>query len=315
MTKVALLFPGQGAQHVGMGKELAEAFTECQAIFTEADEALGENFSDLIFNGNEDELKRTENTQPALLTTSIAIWEILKGKGVAADYAAGHSLGEYSALTATGTINFKEAVQAVRQRGQLMEEAVPAGKGTMAAILGLEREALKEVVSQATLEGGQVQAANFNCPGQIVISGTTEGVERAVTLAKEAGAKRAMVLSVSGPFHSELMKSAAGKMATVLDNITFEKPLVPVISNVTAKPYLSADEIPTALVEQIYSPVMWEDTIKYLVDQGVDTFIEAGPGKVLSGLVKKISRRLTVLPVYDQASLDKAISTLDEKGD
>ncbi|MCR6096003.1 ACP S-malonyltransferase [Salipaludibacillus agaradhaerens] len=315
MTKVALLFPGQGAQHIGMGKELAEAFTECKAIFTEADEALEENFSDLIFNGNEEELKRTENTQPALLTTSIAIWEILKGKGLAADYAAGHSLGEYSALTATGAISFKEAVQAVRQRGQLMEEAVPAGKGTMAAILGLDREVLKEVVSQAALEGGQVQAANFNCPGQIVISGTTEGVERAVTLAKEAGAKRAMVLSVSGPFHSELMKSAAGKMAVVLDNITFEKPLVPVISNVTAKPYLSADEIPTALVEQIYSPVMWEDTIKYLVDQGVDTFIEAGPGKVLSGLVKKISRRLTVLPVYDQASLDKAISTLDEKGD
>ncbi|UTR15135.1 ACP S-malonyltransferase [Salipaludibacillus sp. LMS25] len=315
MTKVALLFPGQGAQHIGMGKELAEAFTACQAIFTEADEALGEKFSHLIFNGNEDELKRTENTQPALLVTSVAIWQILKEKGLTADFAAGHSLGEYSALTATGAISFKEAIQAVRQRGQLMEEAVPAGKGTMAAILGMDREALQAIVSQAASEGGQVQAANFNCPGQIVISGTTEGVEKAVRLAKEAGAKRAMVLSVSGPFHSELMKPAAQKMSDVLDHITFEKPLIPVISNVTAKPYLSEDEIPSALVEQIYSPVLWEDTIKFLVDQGVDTFIEVGPGKVLSGLVKKISRRSTVLPVYDHASLDKAIATLDEKGD
>jgi [acyl-carrier-protein] S-malonyltransferase len=315
MSKMALLFPGQGSQQIGMGKELAEMYPICAATFNEANQALGENFSELIFNGEEEDLKRTENTQPALLTTSIAIWQILREKNIQVDFAAGHSLGEYSALVASEAMSFQDAVKVVRQRGKLMEAAVPTGKGTMAAILGMERERLTDVTKQASEEAGAVQPANYNCPGQIVISGTVDGVERAIELAKEAGAKRAMLLSVSGPFHSSLMKPASEEMMKELAKITFNKPKISVIANVTAKPIESVEQISKLLIEQIYSPVLWEDTINRLVADGVDTFIEVGPGKVLSGLVKKVSRKATVLPVFDQASLDKAMITLENKGE
>lgn len=315
MSKIALLFPGQGSQQVGMGKELADLYPICANTFTEADQALREPFSDLVFNGKEEELKKTENTQPALLTTSIAIWRILKEKNIHADFAAGHSLGEYSALVASEAMSFQEAVKAVRLRGQLMEASVPTGQGTMAAILGMDRESLIEVTKQASEEAGAVQPANFNCPGQIVISGTVAGVERAIELAKEGGAKRAMPLSVSGPFHSSLMKPASEEMMKVLAEITFHSPKLNVIANVTAEPIESAEQISSLLIEQIYSPVLWEDTVNRLIDDGVDIFIEVGPGKVLSGLVKKVSRRATVLPVFNQESLDKAMTILESKGE
>ncbi|MCD8510839.1 MAG: ACP S-malonyltransferase [Bacillus sp. (in: Bacteria)] len=313
MGKIALLFPGQGSQQVGMGKELAEKYDLCKKVFDEGDQVLGENLSGLIFQGDEEELKRTENTQPALLTTSIAIWKILEDKGVQADFAAGHSLGEYSALVASGAVSFADACMAVRKRGQWMEEAVPKGEGTMAAILGMERDALVEVTKEATAHAGVVEPANFNCPGQIVISGTVEGVLAASELAKEKGAKRVIPLSVSGPFHSSLMKPAAEKMKEHLAGLEFSTPTMAVVANVTADTVSGTEEIRELLYKQIYSPVLWEDTVKKLVDEGVDTFIEVGPGKVLSGLVKKVSRRATVLPVFDEETLEKALEALKEE--
>lgn len=313
MGKLALLFPGQGSQQVGMGKELAEKYSVCKQVFDEADRVLGEALSNLIFEGDEEELKRTENTQPALLTTSIGIWQILKENGIQADFAAGHSLGEYSALVASDSIAFADACMAVRKRGQWMEEAVPKGEGTMAAVLGVERDALVEVTKEATAHAGVVEPANFNCPGQIVISGTAEGVQAASELAKEKGAKRVIPLSVSGPFHSSLMKPAAEKMKEHLADVQVSAPSVAVVANVTANTVAGPEDIRQLLYEQIYSPVLWEDTVMKLVDEGVDTFIEVGPGKVLSGLVKKVSRRATVLPVFDEETLQKALEALKEE--
>lgn len=312
MKNVAVLFPGQGSQHIGMGKELAEAYPEVNKIFELADAALDTDFSSLIFSGEEEELKQTANTQPALLTVSAAIWKALQLEEISPAYAAGHSLGEYSALVAAESLSFTEAVQAVRRRGEYMEEAVPKGQGAMAAVLGLERTALEEVIAQAGKEAGLVEVANYNCPGQIVISGSLAGIEKAVELAKKAGARRAVQLQVSGPFHSSLMKPAAEKMSTVLAHLDVSEPKFTVVANVNARP-VQKEAISELLEEQMSSPVLWEETIQYLIDQGVDTFIEAGPGKVLSGLVKKVSRRAVTLPVNDKASLEKAVAALKEE--
>ncbi|KLV28265.1 [acyl-carrier-protein] S-malonyltransferase [Niallia circulans] len=313
MSKIAFVFPGQGSQAVGMGKDLFEQFEPAANVFKKADQKLNFSLTDLIFEGPKEELTLTHNTQPALLTTSIAILEHFKQFNIQPDFVAGHSLGEYSALVAAGVLSFEEAVFAVRKRGEYMQEAVPAGEGAMAAVLGLEREKLTAVTQEISDAGNSVQLANLNCPGQIVISGTTKGVELAGEKAKEAGAKRAIPLEVSGPFHSELMKPAAEKFASVLDGLQLTDAKIPVIANVTAAPIQDHAEIKAKLVEQLYSSVLWEDSVRKMLDLGVDTFIEIGPGKVLSGLIKKIDRKAKVYAVNDMETSSKVAEEL--KGD
>ncbi|MBU2659157.1 ACP S-malonyltransferase [Bacillus cabrialesii] len=315
MSKIAFLFPGQGSQFIGMGKELYEQVPAAKRLFDEADETLETKLSSLIFEGDAKELTLTYNAQPALLTASIAVLEKFKESGITPDFTAGHSLGEYSALVASGALSFKDAVYTVRKRGEFMNEAVPAGEGAMAAILGMDAEALKQVTDKVTEEGHLVQLANLNCPGQIVISGTAKGVELASEQAKENGAKRAIPLEVSGPFHSELMKPAAEKLKEVLDSCDIKDADVPVISNVSADVMTEKAEIKEKLIEQLYSPVRFEESINKLIAEGVTTFIEIGPGKVLSGLVKKVNRRLKTIAVSDPETIELAIQTLKEENE
>ncbi|TYS25435.1 ACP S-malonyltransferase [Bacillus subtilis] len=315
MSKIAFLFPGQGSQFIGMGKELYEQVPAAKRLFDEADETLETKLSSLIFEGDAEELTLTYNAQPALLTTSIAVLEKFKESGITPDFTAGHSLGEYSALVASGALSFKDAVYTVRKRGEFMNEAVPAGEGAMAAILGMDAEALKQVTDKVTEEGHLVQLANLNCPGQIVISGTAKGVELASEQAKENGAKRAIPLEVSGPFHSELMKPAAEKLKEVLDSCEVKDADVPVISNVSADVMSDKTDIKEKLIEQLYSPVRFEESINKLIAEGVTTFIEIGPGKVLSGLVKKVNRRLKTIAVSDPETIELAIQTLKEENE
>lgn len=312
MGKIAFIFPGQGSQVVGMGQSLAEKHPNVKAIFENADKKLNVDLSKLIFAGPQEELTLTYNAQPALLTTSIAVLEYFREFGIQADYVAGHSLGEYTALVAAGALTFEEGVYLVRKRGEFMESAVPNGEGTMAAVLGLDRDRLAEVTNSVTEEGFPVQLANLNCPGQIVISGTTKGVELAGAKAKEAGAKRVLPLVVSGPFHSSLMKPAAGQLKEELDQIDMKEANIPVIANVTAEPISAASEIKEKLIEQLYSPVLWEDSVAKMLELGVDTFIEIGPGKVLSGLVKKISKNAKTYSVSDEESALAVIEALKE---
>lgn len=313
MGKIAFMFPGQGSQIVGMGKAVADEVKEAEAVFTKADEKLQFPLSKLIFEGPQDQLTLTMNAQPALLTASFAIMQLFKREGISPDYVAGHSLGEYTALVAAEAISFEDGVLAVRKRGEYMEEAVPNGEGTMAAVLGLERDKLYEVAEEVSAGGNPVDLANINCPGQIVISGSKKGVELASVKAKEKGAKRVLPLEVSGPFHSRLMKPAAEKFQTVLNNIEIKEAKIPVIGNVTAAEMTAPDEIRERLIEQLYSPVQWEDSVRKMIDLGVDTFIEVGPGKVLSGLVKKVDRSAKIFAVSDLDTFHAALNGLKEE--
>lgn len=307
MGKIAFLFPGQGSQAVGMGRDFYEQEPIARNVFEEADDTLGYKLSKLCFEGPDEELKLTFNTQPALFTVSAAILQVLRSRiSIQPDFVAGHSLGEYTAYYAAGAMSFRKGVELVHKRGTYMEQAVPAGQGGMAAVLGMEREALAEVCTKVTLKGNVVELANLNCPGQIVISGSKEGVEEAGRLAKEKGAKRVIPLTVSGPFHSSLMKPAAEQMEQQLRTYdAFSDPDVPVIANVTAKPVYTKGEMVDTLIQQVSSPVLWEDSIRTLLELGVDQFLEIGSGTVLAGLVRKIDRNVKVHSITNLATMEQ----------
>jgi [acyl-carrier-protein] S-malonyltransferase len=303
---IAFLFPGQGSQAVGMGKELAEQHAVARRVFEEADEALGYKLSQLCFEGPEEQLRLTEVTQPAILTASVAAWRVLEEKGLKPAFVAGHSLGEYSAHVAAGTLSFSDAVRTVRQRGKYMQEAVPVGVGAMAAILGMEIEKVSTVCAEAA-QGEVCEPANINSSEQIVISGNTGAVERAAKLASERGAKRAIMLPVSAPFHCSLMKPAQDRLAADLAALAFEKPRMPVACNVDAKLVEDAERSRDALIRQVTGSVKWAQSMHLLIAQRVERFVEVGPGKVLCGLMRQIDRSKPCGSVQDQASLQKAL--------
>lgn len=300
---IAFLFPGQGSQHAGMGKDLADNFLVARQVFEEANDALGFDLASLCYNGPEEDLKLTANTQPAILTTSIAALRSLESEtGLTPDFAAGHSLGEYSALVCAGALGFADAVRTVRQRGTFMQEAVPVGTGAMAAILGLDLETLNTVCNNAA-QGQVVSPANYNSAGQVVIAGHTDAVNRAIELAKESGAKRAMPLPVSAPFHCSLMTPAGERLAEVLNSIAVNEMSVPVVTNVEAAPNQDAARVRELLVQQVSAPVRWEETIACMINAGVQRYIEIGPGKVLSGLVKRMAKDGTVQNVQSSSDV------------
>jgi [acyl-carrier-protein] S-malonyltransferase len=303
---VAFLFPGQGSQYVGMGKELAENYAIARQTFEEADEALGYKLSRLCFEGPEEKLRLTEITQPAILAASVAAWRVLASRGIAARYAAGHSLGEYSAHVAAGTLSFPDAVRTVRNRGRYMQEAVSVGVGSMAAILGMDAEKVASVCGEAA-QGEVCEAANINSPEQVVISGHAAAVERALVLAGERGAKRAVPLQVSAPFHCSLMQPAADRLAADLLRLSFQTPRLELVCNVDAAVVKQAEAARDALIRQVTGAVKWEQSIRWLISQGVQTFVELGPGKVLLGLMRQIDRSKKCLSVGDESSLQKTL--------
>ena len=307
---IAFVFPGQGSQSLGMMAELATEHTTVEATFAEASDALDYDLWQLVQQGPEAELNKTTKTQPALLASSIATWRIWNDLSQNQPVImAGHSLGEYSALVSSGALSFTDAIQLVADRGAYMQHAVPVGAGSMAAVLGLEDGQIEAVCEQAA-QGQTVSAANYNSPGQVVIAGHKEAVERAVELAKAAGAKRSVILPVSVPSHCALMQKAADQFAERLDTVDFEQPNTPVLHNVDATEHLDVSEIKMALQNQLCQPVRWVETIQKMVSNGVNTVIECGPGKVLSGLIKRIDRSLTIFPMFDSTSLEKALSEL-----
>ncbi|TYZ28319.1 ACP S-malonyltransferase [Selenomonas caprae] len=312
MNKLAFVFPGQGAQAVGMGKDFCEQYDVAKKLFQQADEALGYSIREMCFEGPAEDLKLTANTQPAILTMSVIANEILKEHGIQPDVTGGHSLGEYSALVAADVLDFQDAVLLVHKRGQFMQEAVPVGQGGMAAIIGLADEVIVDACAKATENAGEVQAVNFNCPGQTVIAGTTAGVEAAVELLKEAGAKKAVILPVSAPFHSTLMKPAAEKLAAELDKVTIRDAKIPVVSNFTGELETKAEEIKANLVAQADHPVKWIDCVNTMKAFGADTFVEAGPGKTLCGFNRRIDKALTSMNVENLESLQKTLDYFKE---
>ena len=312
MSKIAFIFPGQGSQSVGMGANFVTNDEKAKQFYDRADAALGFLLSDIMLNGPQEKLTLTYNAQPALLTSGVMIADQLQQAGIKPHYVAGHSLGEYSALVVADVLTFDAAVQTVHKRGILMDKAVPAGQGAMAAILSLDGDKLATICQDVSAAGEVVQVANFNCPGQIVISGTKQGVDEACIKAKEAGAKRALPLVVSGPFHSSLMQEAADQLAQVVDQVMMQTPTIPVVSNVTSEILVEVDDIKHELVQQVTSSVQWQQNVEKLIAQGVTVFIECGPGKVLTGLVKKINRNVKTYCVYDEASLNEVVEASKE---
>lgn len=309
--KVAFVFPGQGAQKVGMGKELFEQFDIAKTVFKEADDALGEDFQKLIFEGPVEELTMTANTQPAIVTVSIAALRAFQEVcSVKPDFVAGHSLGEFSALVACGALEFADAVKTTRARGMYMQEAVPAGKGAMAAVMKVDEDAIQSACDGAA-QGDVVSPANFNCPGQVVISGEKQAVARASASLKEQGG-RVIPLKVSAPFHCALMAPAADKLDNFLSNISFGMPVPPVVTNVEAAANMDTDKIKELLVQQVTSPVLWTESVQYMIRQGVTTFVEFGPGNVLAGLISKIDKSVEVISVNSPDGIDKAKELLEK---
>ena len=309
--KTAFVFPGQGSQYVGMGKDLWEKFDQVKRLYEEASETLGYDVKELSFNGPQEELSKTFRTQPCILTASIAAYKVLSSQGVTAYVMAGHSLGEYSALVAAGVISFKDAVLLTEKRGMFMQEAVPEGQGLMAAIIGLDRQKVDDIC--LSVETGYVSPANYNSPGQIVIAGEKQAVEDAMKMAKHAGAKRVLALAVSAPSHCTLMVEASNRLAELLNTLEIKNPDVPIVNNADAIFLTSAERIKTSLVNQLNSPLLWEDSVRNMVETGIDTFIEVGPGKVLSGLIKRIEPSVKLYNVEDSASLKRTLEELKAK--
>jgi [acyl-carrier-protein] S-malonyltransferase len=307
--KIAFLFPGQGSQAVGMGRDLAEKFTVARQSFEEADAALGYSLSKLCFEGPAEQLMQTEFTQPAIFAVSMAAYRVLASRGVEPQIAAGHSLGEYAACAAAGVMSFADAIRALRARGRFMQEAVPQGQGAMAAVLGLDADAVRGVCDAAAKDTNQVVSpANLNSSEQVVISGTAAGVARASELAKEKGAKKVVPLQVSAPFHCALMQPAQDRLAEVLKGIEVRDPRFPIVSNVTADITKKGGKERNLLIEQVTAPVRWLESMRWMIDRSVSTFVEVGPGRVLSGLMRQIDRAQKCLNVEDSASLEKALA-------